>query len=317
MSFKRDGNDYNLLNSQRRSRVNELFAETIPDEEAQILSNGKLSCTVCHYRPVFDTLSILQCHRQGRKHLENAERNKMKEKELKDLVLKHQQKQSLKTGATDGSLAPEKCTSKLQLRPYDRKPTIDLSSTPTDNINLPSFTSTHTSKHTFSSGVKSPYSHLAEQNKETKPLRPYVKKQRLPEKTVKSSSLKLSKVYGPVQTKVKDQKPNDHIQTKVLEDRKVEWDKFSSQVQKKRRLLPDTVERTGPQSATKISESIPSAEQQTISGSQEASKVVEKKELAEKYWQLSGSGWKKDWVGNWIKDENAEFDSDEEPPDLL
>ncbi|CAI9730556.1 Hypothetical predicted protein [Octopus vulgaris] len=308
MSFKRDGNDYNLLNSQRRSRVNELLAENIPDEEAQILSNGKLSCTVCHYRPVFDTLNILQCHRQGRKHLENAERNKMKKKELKELVLKHQQKQCLKTGATDGSVVP----SKLQLRPYDRKPTIDLSGTPADNVNLPSFTSTHTSKHTFSSGVKSPYS----QNKETKPLRPYVKKQRLPGKTVKSSALKLSKVYGPVQTKVQDQKPNDHIQTKVLEDRKVEWDIFSSQVQRKRKLLPDPAERTDPQSVTKISESVPSAEQQTILGSQEASKVVEKKELAEKYWQLSGSGWKKDWVGNWIKDEDAEFDSDEEPPDL-
>ncbi|KAK7486650.1 hypothetical protein BaRGS_00022051 [Batillaria attramentaria] len=28
------------------------------------------------------------------------------------------------------------------------------------------------------------------------------------------------------------------------------------------------------------------------------------------------SGWKKDWDGKWIRDEDAEFDSDEEPPDL-
>lgn len=34
------------------------------------------------------------------------------------------------------------------------------------------------------------------------------------------------------------------------------------------------------------------------------------------FYYFCRSGWKKDWVGNWIKDENAEFDSDEEPPDL-
>ncbi|XP_060569979.1 uncharacterized protein LOC132728340 [Ruditapes philippinarum] len=40
------------------------------------------------------------------------------------------------------------------------------------------------------------------------------------------------------------------------------------------------------------------------------------KEHAEKYLHALGSGWKKDWTGTWIKDENAEFDSDDEPPDI-
>jgi hypothetical protein len=31
---------------------------------------------------------------------------------------------------------------------------------------------------------------------------------------------------------------------------------------------------------------------------------------------VSRSGWKKDWDGKWIRDEEAEFDSDEEAPDL-
>lgn len=30
-----------------------------------------------------------------------------------------------------------------------------------------------------------------------------------------------------------------------------------------------------------------------------------------------GSGWKRDWDGKWVKDEEAEFDSDEEPPDVM
>lgn len=31
---------------------------------------------------------------------------------------------------------------------------------------------------------------------------------------------------------------------------------------------------------------------------------------------LLRAGWKKDLDGKWIRDEDAEFDSDEEPPDL-
>ena len=29
------------------------------------------------------------------------------------------------------------------------------------------------------------------------------------------------------------------------------------------------------------------------------------------------AGWKRDWTGKWVRDEDAEFDSDEETPDLL
>ncbi|KAL4224747.1 Sodium channel modifier 1 [Mactra antiquata] len=40
------------------------------------------------------------------------------------------------------------------------------------------------------------------------------------------------------------------------------------------------------------------------------------KERAEKMLHAFGSGWKKDWNGEWIKDDNVEFDSDDEPPDV-
>ncbi|XP_060068285.1 sodium channel modifier 1-like [Ylistrum balloti] len=42
----------------------------------------------------------------------------------------------------------------------------------------------------------------------------------------------------------------------------------------------------------------------------------ERKKKAEMYLQCRGAGWKKDLTGKWIRDEDAEFDSDEEPPDL-
>ncbi|KAH3891030.1 sodium channel modifier 1-like [Dreissena polymorpha] len=37
---------------------------------------------------------------------------------------------------------------------------------------------------------------------------------------------------------------------------------------------------------------------------------------AEKMLQAFGSGWKKDWTGQWVKDDTVEFDSDEEPPNF-
>lgn len=49
-----------------------------------------------------------------------------------------------------------------------------------------------------------------------------------------------------------------------------------------------------------------------------SSKVLEPKEIDQrtKYYQnLRASGWKKDLLGNWVRDDDAEFDSDEEPPE--
>jgi hypothetical protein len=37
-------------------------------------------------------------------------------------------------------------------------------------------------------------------------------------------------------------------------------------------------------------------------------------ELEEYYTKLRTAGWKKDTDGVWVRDENAEFDSDDEPP---
>ncbi|ELT87453.1 hypothetical protein CAPTEDRAFT_223183 [Capitella teleta] len=43
---------------------------------------------------------------------------------------------------------------------------------------------------------------------------------------------------------------------------------------------------------------------------------AEAKRRHELYWRARGAGWKKDCAGNWVKDDDVEFDSDEEPPDL-
>ncbi|XP_041098972.1 sodium channel modifier 1 [Polyodon spathula] len=70
MSFKREGNDPSQLNVLKKRRVAELLSHFIPEDEAALLKNGRYTCLVCSYRPVFDTVDMLTVHRAGKRHLE-------------------------------------------------------------------------------------------------------------------------------------------------------------------------------------------------------------------------------------------------------
>ncbi|XP_057690328.1 sodium channel modifier 1 isoform X2 [Corythoichthys intestinalis] len=67
MSFKREGDDKSQLNILKKRRVADLLSNFIPDDEATLLSNGRYTCLVCHFRPVFDTVDMLTVHRKGLK----------------------------------------------------------------------------------------------------------------------------------------------------------------------------------------------------------------------------------------------------------
>ncbi|XP_056402144.1 sodium channel modifier 1 [Hyla sarda] len=69
MSFKREGDDSSQLNVLKKRRVADLLASFIPEDEGLLLKNGRYACTVCHHRPVFDTIDMLSVHRNGKKHL--------------------------------------------------------------------------------------------------------------------------------------------------------------------------------------------------------------------------------------------------------
>ncbi|KAG8449981.1 hypothetical protein GDO86_016605 [Hymenochirus boettgeri] len=74
MSFKREGNDISQLNVLKKRRVEDLLASYIPEDEALLMRNGRYACTVCHHRPVFDTIDMLSVHRSGKKHLAGLQR---------------------------------------------------------------------------------------------------------------------------------------------------------------------------------------------------------------------------------------------------
>lgn len=72
MSFKRDGNDQSQLNILKKRRVADLLSNFIPEDEAALMKNGRYTCLVCSYRPVFDTVDMLTVHRKGKRHLEGG-----------------------------------------------------------------------------------------------------------------------------------------------------------------------------------------------------------------------------------------------------
>ncbi|KAK8762813.1 hypothetical protein V5799_025921 [Amblyomma americanum] len=69
MAFKREGTDSALLQDLQKRRVSEILVSHIPEDEALLLKNGKYSCTVCPHRPVLDTIEMLAMHRKGKRHL--------------------------------------------------------------------------------------------------------------------------------------------------------------------------------------------------------------------------------------------------------
>ncbi|XP_056365969.1 sodium channel modifier 1 [Oenanthe melanoleuca] len=75
MSFKRDESDPGPLGALQKRRVAELLASSIPEDEALLLRDGRLACSLCPQRPVCDTLQTLLLHRAGRKHLDTLQRS--------------------------------------------------------------------------------------------------------------------------------------------------------------------------------------------------------------------------------------------------
>ncbi|XP_043972496.1 sodium channel modifier 1 isoform X1 [Gambusia affinis] len=90
MSFKREGDDKSQLNILKKRRVADLLSNFIPEDEAALMKNGRYTCLVCSYRPVFDTVDVLTVHRKGKKHLEGLRAFYGKKAKLKNEISKRQ-----------------------------------------------------------------------------------------------------------------------------------------------------------------------------------------------------------------------------------
>ncbi|XP_051901874.1 sodium channel modifier 1 [Pristis pectinata] len=107
MAFKRDGDDLSQLNALRKRRVADLLASYIPEDEAILLKSGRYACSVCSYRPVFDTVDMLAVHRTGKKHITSLQRFYGQKRDLQLEVQKHRHRQHIQEEESGSEARPE------------------------------------------------------------------------------------------------------------------------------------------------------------------------------------------------------------------
>ncbi|KAK7099072.1 hypothetical protein V1264_003264 [Littorina saxatilis] len=377
MSFKREGNDKNLLDNLRRRRIKELFAEDIPEDEAKLLCNGRFACLVCNHNPIFDTVNMLMVHRQGKKHAAGEAEFLRKKKELRALVLKRKHEQYVKDGTTNIKQAASTSTGsittaqpydprvkKQKLKPHERRPRLDmLPSNP-----VPSCESQHQGS---SGGAYSwigslgdgPIKHSQQlknifhpPQRPQLPFQPYVSHRHGSMTASSAYDLPTSQPVVSSETCFQAVSVNSEQRDTVTPFNQTCVISVSSGPQLPvSHSLPGHSDQAGSQekqvsvsgskrknSVSCISGGVASLAREISSVEGSSSSLKHKKlggtkrsgtklrtadkdksvgtssdnTLAQKYHQLGGSGWKRDWDGKWIRDEEAEFDSDEEPPDL-
>ncbi|XP_064634985.1 sodium channel modifier 1-like [Lineus longissimus] len=301
MSFKREGDDYGGLVILKKRRVAELFANDIPVGEALLCSNGRFSCSVCKHKPVFDTINMLAVHRKGKKHLANAAMATAEKEELAELVLKRQQQMYLggsgidlnmvnSTTSFDGILTSPVYDPRMRrpkVKPHDRKPRVDLGS-----IQQCSQTQGENSV-SLSSNPNPRFKNFKKD---------FLRQQQQDEKGVSVSTLPRSGNHEiPV--------PGAWSQTACSADEESSAKQVpeASSVESKQTL---------PAERTYVHQKYYKKKHYICDRVGKTNVSNEEREKQEKYLQLRGAGWKKDWCGKWVKEEGVEFDSDEEPPDV-
>ena len=277
MSFKRDSDNKSFHEEIRKRRVNELLCEDIPEDEATLMKNGRLVCLVCSHRPIFDTLDMLFHHRTGQKHKYHLETFSAKKQELEDLKRKRLAEHYMKTGQVQKE-APESASQhKLLHHPVYNACTKRPKLKPHQRKSRLNLET----ELGIESASTSRDSQDSEKSESSEP--------ELPVKTIDVDSMK-DKLYKKItQTKpmVESNETKQYVNVKM--------NRLMNPEEKKTKGQKSKVE-IGPQAMPPHME--------------------EKREYVKQYLNAVGSGWKKDRSGQWVKDEDAEFDSDEEAPDI-
>ncbi|XP_051813038.1 sodium channel modifier 1 isoform X2 [Acanthochromis polyacanthus] len=251
MSFKRDGDDKSQLNILKKRRVADLLSNFIPEDEAALMKNGRYTCLVCSYRPVFDTVDMLAVHRKGKRHLEESQTPDRpglkafygKKAQLRNEITKRRHENYVE--AEDSRQEPSSSAPLL----------------------------TQTRKLTHHALLKTvPYNSCH---------------RRTSTKSEKGAGSTSSDPSGNSCNKM----PSAYWKTELSHN-------LSSSISTNEELHP-LKDTTGSQAA--------------VTQKEEPMTADRKREL-EHYLKLKSDGWLQDPSGQWIKDENVEFDSDEEEP---
>ncbi|XP_061573541.1 LOW QUALITY PROTEIN: sodium channel modifier 1 [Cololabis saira] len=279
MSFKREGNDKSQLNILKKRRVADLLSNFIPDDEAALMSNGRFTCLVCFYRPVFDTVEMLTVHRQGRKHLDGLKGFYGKKQRLKNEIRKSQHENYVK--AED---APEEPSSSAPLLVQTRKLTHHalLKTVPYNSCHRKTSTKSEEGPQNTS---KAPPGNIC--NK------------------MASSCGKVGVSNDLTKSSSSDTNTGKLFPWKSLT--------FGLCLRKIKKCFKGGFVCCSEESGcSKDVEALPAAETAVA----EPMTAQRRREL-EHYLKLKSDGWVQDWTGQWVKDDSVEFDSDEEEPASL
>ncbi|XP_073341032.1 sodium channel modifier 1 [Pagrus major] len=249
MSFKREGDDKSQLNILKKRRVADLLSNFIPEDEAALMKNGRYTCLVCSYRPVFDTVDMLTVHRKGKRHLEGLKGFYGKKARLKNEITKRRHENYVQT--EDKRQEPS-CSAPLLEQ---------------------------TRKLTHHALLKTV---------------PYNSRHRI-------TSTKGQQSIGS--------DPIDNTSSKAASEQEKACQKTE---------VSNNMSQSCSSGCTAANKGSDSSED--ITGSQAAVKqeaeplTAQRRSELEHYLKLKSQGWLQDRSGQWVKDENVEFDSDEEEP---
>ncbi|CAG6014223.1 unnamed protein product [Menidia menidia] len=239
MSFKREGDDKSQLNILKKRRVADLLSNFIPEDEAALLKNGRYTCLVCSYRPVFDTVDMLTVHRKGKKHLAGLKGYYGKKTKLKNEIAKRKHENYIQT-------------EDRQQEPSSSAPLLE-----------------QTRKLTHHALLKTvPYNSCHRKN------------------STKSENGQPSSGPAPAGNKPSPDCQKAEVSTSRSADSNAD--------------SPDNT--TGPPAAA---------------GEASEPVTAQRRKELEHYLKLKSDGWLQDRSGQWVKDTNVEFDSDEEDPPSL
>ncbi|XP_070691415.1 sodium channel modifier 1 [Pempheris klunzingeri] len=252
MSFKRDGDDKSQLNILKKRRVADLLSNFIPEDEAALLKNGRYTCLVCSYRPVFDTVDMLTVHRKGKRHLEGLKAFYGKKAQLKHEITKRQHEDYVQT--EDKRQEPS-CSS----------PLLEQTRRLTHHALLKTVPYNSCHRKTSTKSDKGPLS-----------ISPH---------------------------------PSDKSSSQTVSESEKEFQKTEVSSNLSQGSSSGCTAESHPPEDTKGSQAAVTQEAEPI--------TAQRRRELEHYLKLKSNGWLQDRSGQWVKDENVEFDSDEEEPPSL
>ncbi|XP_044065467.1 sodium channel modifier 1 [Siniperca chuatsi] len=252
MSFKRDGDDKSQLNILKKRRVADLLSNFIPEDEAALMKNGRYTCLVCSYRPVFDTVDMLTVHRNGKRHLEGLKSFYGKKAQLKNEISKRQHENYVQT--EDRRQEPS-CSAPLLAQTRKLTHHALLMTVPYNSCHRK--TSTKSEKGPLSIGSD----------------------------------------------------PSDNSSSKTASEQEKACRKTE---------VSNNLSQSSPSGCTAADDPSEDIKGSQAAVTQEAEPITaQRRRELEHYLKLKSEGWLQDRSGQWVKDSNVEFDSDEEEPPSL